>query len=253
MEYSINKLSKLAGISTRALRYYDEIGLLSPKRISSNEYRVYGQNEVDLLQQILFFRELGVPLDEIKKILWSKEYDGISALQEHLSALKVKREQIELLIANVEKTIAASKGELAMSDKEKFEGFKRNLIAENEKKYGKEIREKFGAAIINGSNDKMMGLTAEKYEEAQKLSEEIKSLLKTAFEQGAPSSELAQKVCTLHKKWLGYFWSHYSKEAHLGLAHFYVEDPRFKKYYDDIAVGCAEFLSNAIQIYCEQS
>jgi Predicted transcriptional regulators len=251
MEYSIKKLSKLAGVSTRTLRYYDEIKLLSPRRISSNDYRMYSQYEVDLLQQILFFRELGVPLDEIKKIVLSKKYDGILALQEHLSALKAKREQIEVLITNVEKTIAASKGEMTMSDEEKFEGFKKNLIVENENKYGKEIREKFGEAIIDSSNAKIMGLTAKQYEETQKLSEEIKSLLKIALEQGDPTSELAQKICFLHKKWLGYFWSYYSKEAHLVLAQSYVDDPRFKKYYDDIAIGCAEFLYNAIQIYCE--
>lgn len=103
MEYSINKLSKMAGISTRTLRYYDEIGLLSTKRISNNDYRIYGKNEVELLQQILFFRELGMPLDKIKKIIWSKDYDGILALQGHLSALKAKREKIELLIENVKK------------------------------------------------------------------------------------------------------------------------------------------------------
>ena len=251
IEYSINKLSKLAGVSTRTLRYYDAIGLLSPKRISSNDYRVYGQHEVDLLQQILFFRELGVPLDEIKKITGSKDYNGTSALQEHLSALKAKREQIELLITTVEKTIAASKGEFKMSDKEKFEGFKKKLIAENEKEYGEEIREKFGDAVIDGSNAKMMGLTAAQYEETQELSAEINSLLKTAFEQGDPSSELAQKVCALHKKWLEFFLPHYSKEMHCGLAQSYVDDPRFKKYYDDIAVGCAEFLREAIQIYCK--
>ena len=253
MEYSINKLSKLAGVSNRTLRYYDEIGLLSPKRISSNDYRVYGQNEVDLLQQILFFRELGVPLDEIKKLMWSKEYDKTSALQEHLLALKAKREQIELLITNVEKTIAASKGETIMSDKEKFEGFKKNLIIENEREYGEELRKKFGDAIIDGSNANVMGLTAERYEETQRLSEKINCLLRTAFEQSDPSGELAQEVCGLHKKWLEGYWAHYSKEAHLGLAQSYVDDPRFKKYYDDIAVGCAEFLRNAIQIYCEQN
>ena len=69
MEYSINKLAKLAGISTRTLRYYDEIGLLCPLRVSGNSYRVYGQREVDLLQQILFYRELGLPLDVIKNIM----------------------------------------------------------------------------------------------------------------------------------------------------------------------------------------
>lgn len=144
MEYSINKLAKLAGVSTRTLRYYDEIKLLSPERISSSGYRVYGQKEVDLLQQVLFYRELGVPLDEIKNIIWSKDYDSITALQGHLSALRAKKEHIELLISNVEKTIVASKGEIAMSDKEKFEGFKQKMLEENEKQYGKEIREKFG-------------------------------------------------------------------------------------------------------------
>lgn len=251
MEYSINKLAKLAGVSTRTLRYYDEIGLLSPERISSNGYRVYGQKEIDLLQQILFYRELGVSLDEIKNIVWSKDYDGIAALQGHLSALKAKKEQIELLIANVEKTISATKREITMSDKEKFEGFKQKMLEKNEKQYGKEIREKYGNDIVDASNAKMMGLTAEQYKKVQELSCQISDLLKTAFEQGDPSSELAQKVCALHKEWLGYFWNHYSKEAHLGLAQTYVDDPRFRKYYDAIAAGCAEFLRDAIKIYCE--
>ena len=251
MEYSINKLAKLGGISTRTLRYYDEIKLLSPERISSNGYRVYGQKEVDLLQQILFYRELGVPLEEIKNIIWSKDYDGIAALRDHLSALKAKKQQIELLISNVEKTIAASKGEITMSDKEKFEGFKQKMLEENEKQYGQEIREKFGDAIVDAGNAKIMKLTAEQYEKVQELSRQINGSLRTAFEQGDPSSELAHKVCALHKEWLGYFWNHYSKEAHLGLAQFYVDDLRFRKYYDAIAVGCAEFLRDAIKIYCE--
>lgn len=251
MEYSINKLAKLAGVSVRTLHYYDEIKLISPRRISSNGYRVYGQKEVDLLQQILFFRELGVPLDEIKKIVWAKNYDSMSALQSHLSALKAKRDQIDSLIVNVEKTISAAKGEIIMSDKEKFEGFMKKMIDENEKQYGEEIREKFGDDVIDASNAKMKGLTAEQYKKVEELSHQINACLKTAFDQGDPSSELAQKVCALHKEWLGYFWNSYSKEAHLGLAQTYVDDPRFRKYYDDIAVGCANFLRDAIQIYCK--
>lgn len=253
MEYSINQLAKLARVSTRTLRYYDEIRLLSPKRTSSNGYRVYGQQEVDLLQQILFYRELGVPLDEIKHIIWSKDYDGITSLQSHLSALKEKKDQIELLIGNVEKTIAASKGEITMTDKEKFEGFKQKMVKDNEQQYGAEIREAYGDAVVDASNAKMMGLTAEEYDKTQALSQEINESLKAAFEQGDPSSEAAQKVCALHKEWLGYFWNHYSKEAHLGLAKTYVDDPRFKKYYDDIAEGCTEFLRDALQIYCQSA
>ena len=69
MEYTINKLAKVAGVTTRTLRFYDEIGLLAPARISSNGYRIYGKKEIDRLQYILFYRELGVSLEEIKNIL----------------------------------------------------------------------------------------------------------------------------------------------------------------------------------------
>lgn len=251
MQYSINKLARLAGVSTRTLRYYDQIELLTPQRISSNGYRVYGQKEVDLLQQILFYRELEVPLDEIKRIVSAKDYDGIAALQSHLLALKAKRTQIEALIASVEKTIAASKGEIVMSDREKFESFKQKMVDENERQYGKEIREKYGDSVIDDSNAKLLGLTAEQYESAQALSRKINESIKIAFEQGDPSSELAQQVCAMHREWLEYSWNHYSKEAHLGLAQTYVADPRFKKYYDDIEEGCAEFLRDALQIYCQ--
>ena len=251
MEYSINKLAKLAGISTRTLRYYDDIKLLSPRRTSSNGYRVYGQMEVDLLQQILFYRELGVTLDEIKRIVRSKDYDGIATLDDHLSSLKKKKEQIETLIINVEKTIAASKGEFVMSDQEKFLGFKKKMVSENETQYGKEVREKYGDEVVDSSNSKLMGLTVKQYERSQELSNQINASLKTAFEQGNPSSTLAQEVCALHKEWLGTYWDHYSKEAHIGLAQMYVDDPRFRKYYDNLSEGCAAFLFEAIKIYCK--
>lgn len=251
MEYSINKLAKLAGVSVRTLHYYDEIELLSPRRMTSNGYRVYGQKEVNLLQQIMLYRELGVPLDEIKRILREKNYDGIAALLDHLLALKAKRDQLELLIVNVEKTISETRGEIVMSDKEKFEAFKQNMIGDNEKQYGEEIREKFGNGVVDVSNARVMGWTTEQYEKVQELSRQINDSLKTAFEQGDPSSELAQKVCAWHEEWLRQYWKHYSKEAHLGLAQTYVDDPRFRRYYDAICVGCAEFLRDAIKIYCK--
>ena len=251
MEYSINELAKLAGVSTRTLRYYDEIGLLSPARTSSNKYRVYGQGEVDRLQQILFYRELGVPLKEIKKIISSKDFDRQAALEDHLSALLAKRKQLDLLIANVEKTIKAVKGEIIMSDQEKFEGFIKELVDENERQYGKEARAKYGDEAVDRSNAKIMGMSKEGYAELEKLTVELNETLKAAFEQGDPASELAQKACELHKKWLCYFWDDYSKEAHIGLAQMYVDDPRFTEYYDKIAVGCAAFLRDAILIYCK--
>mgnify|MGYP000530430913 CR=1 FL=1 len=249
MEYTVQKLAKLAGISSRTLRYYDEIGILKPARISSSGYRIYGKAEVDLLQQILFYRELGVSLDEIKKIISSPSFNASNALKEHRKQLLAKREQLDLLIANVDKTIAAMEGRINMSDKEKFEGFKQKLIDDNEKKYGKEIREKYGNEVIDKSNKKVKEMTCEQYAEAERLSEEILSTLKEAMKTGDPAGELAQKAADLHRQWLCLYWDSYSKEAHAGLAQMYVCDERFTAYYDKVQPGAAAFLRDAILIY----
>lgn len=249
MEYTVQKLASLAGISTRTLRYYDEIGILKPARINSSGYRIYGQAEVDRLQQILFYRELGVSLDQIKEIVTDPSFDGAAALMEHRQKLLEKREQLDLLIANVEKTIAMTEGRFKMSNKEKFEGFKKKMIDENEKKYGKEVRAKYGDDAVNQSNAKVMKMTEKQYQEVTALAEDIKTTLAEAMKTGNPAGELAQKAADLHKRWLTYYWKEYSKEAHAGLAQMYVDDERFKAYYDKDQPGTAEFLRDAIQIY----
>ena len=252
MEYTINKLAGTSGVSTRTLRYYDQIGLLCPARFSSNGYRIYSQNEVDLLQQILFYRELGVPLEEIGRILNAPDYDKDKALEGHLSALMQKKGQIELLIDNVIKTISSQKGETTMNNAEKFEGFKQKLINDNETVYGKEIREKYGNHSIDASNGRVKGMSKERWEQSQTLSASINDILKEALEQGDPASESAQKACDLHRQWLCLFWEDgtYSKETHLEIARMYCDDDRFKKYYEAIAPGATGFLLCAMKIYC---
>lgn len=252
MEYTITKLARLSGVTARTLRYYDEIGLLCPTRVS-NGYRIYGQKEVDTLQQILFYRELGMDLKEIADILKNPKFDREQALQSHLSALLQKKNQLELLICNVTKTIASMKGETEMSNKEKFEGFKDKMIADNEKKYGKEIRQKYGDDTVSASNAKFKGMSQEKMERAEELRGQIEAGLAAAFAQGDPAGEMAQKVCDLHRQWLCIYWPEgmYSREAHAGLSDMYVEDERFRANYDKIAPGCAEFLRDAIHIYCK--
>lgn len=249
MEYTVQKLSNLAGISTRTLRYYDEIGILKPARINSSGYRIYGQAEVDVLQQILFYRELGISLDKIKDIITSPTFDQSNALKEHRDSLLERRKQLDLLIANVNNSIASKEGRIKMSDKEKFEGFKQKMIDDNEKKYGNEIREKYGNETVDKSNKKLRGMTQDQYDEMTKLAEEINTVLAEAFRTGNPSGELAQKSAALHKKWLTFSWGEYSKEAHAGLAQMYVDDERFTAYYDKNQPGTAEFLRDAILIY----
>ncbi|WP_066305449.1 MerR family transcriptional regulator [Bacillus sp. FJAT-29814] len=252
MEYTVQKLASLAGVSARTLRYYDEMGILKPARINSSGYRIYGQQEVDRLQQILFYRELGLSLDHIKTIVTDPLFDGNKALKEHRQQLLVKRKQLDQLIANVEKTIAATEGRMNMSNKEKFEGFKKKLIEDNENKYGKEVREKYGDEKVDQSNAKLMNMTQEQYEEVTTLTERVTQTLAEAFKTGDPAGELAQKAADLHKKWLTYYWKEYSKEAHAGLAQMYVDDERFTAYYDKEQPGTAEFLRDAILIYTGQ-
>ncbi|MFF2875415.1 MerR family transcriptional regulator [Gottfriedia sp. NPDC057991] len=251
MEYTVQKLGLLAGISTRTLRYYDEIGILKPARINSSGYRIYGQAEVDRLQQILFYRELGMNLENIKEIITSPDFNSAKALNEHREQLLDKRKQLEILISNVEKSIALAEGRMTMSNIEKFEGFKKDMIEENEKKYGKEAREKYGDEAVNKANQKVMNMSEEDHKEVTRLAEELAKTLAEAFKTGDPSSEIAQKAAELHKQWLTFYWSKYSKEAHAGLAQMYVDDERFRAHYDKEQPGTAEFLRDAIHIYTQ--
>ncbi|MEK5252634.1 MerR family transcriptional regulator [Paenibacillus sp. FSL F4-0125] len=248
-EYTVQKLAELAGISTRTLRYYDEFGILKPARINSSGYRIYGRAEVDLLQQILFYRELGLSLERIKAIMTEPSFDGAKALREHHDKLLEKRHQLDLLIANVEQTLAHQEGRMTMSDAEKFEGFKQKLVDDNEKKYGQEIREKYGDSTVDQSNKKLKGMTEEQYAAIQQLEEEMFETLVQAMEHGDPASVLAQKSADLHRQWLSFYWDSYSKEAHAGVAQMYVDDERFTKYYDKRSPGLAAFLRDAVHVY----
>jgi len=249
MEYTVNKLSNLAGISARTLRYYDEIGILKPSRINSSGYRIYGQSEVNMLQQILFYKELGLPLESIRDIVTDPTFDTNQALIQHHNELLEKRVQLDLLILNIEKTIASTKGEINMTDKEKFEGFKENMVKANEEKYGKEIREKYGVETVDNSNKMFQNMTKEEFDKFTSLGNEINTTLLEAFKLNDPSSELAQRVAQLHKNWLSYTWPNYTKEAHAGLAQMYVDDERFTAYYDKDQPGLAKFLRDAIIIF----
>ncbi|MGD6873894.1 MerR family transcriptional regulator [Sutcliffiella horikoshii] len=249
MEYTVQKLAKLAGVTGRTLRYYDEIGILKPARISASGYRIYGQAEVDKLQQILFYRELELDLESIQKIINAPSFNEVEALKEHRDKLLTKQKRLAGLIESVDRTLAAKEGSITMSDKEKFEAFKQNMIDENEAKYGKEVRGKYGNETIDKSNAKLKGMSKAQYEQGEKLGEEVLNVLNEAFKTGDPAGELAQKAADLHRQWLGYYWDSYSKEAHAGLAQMYVDDERFTAFYDKKQTGTAEFLRDAIYIY----
>jgi len=252
MEYSIQKLAAISGVTTRTLRYYDQIGLLKPLCISSSGYRIYGMKQVDKLQQILFYRELGVSLEEIDRILSRPDYDRRQALEAHRQALMIRRQQLDLLIDNLTKTIEQEDGQRIMSDKEKFAGFMKQKVEENEAKYGKEIRSKYGDKTIDDSNAKRMGMSRGQYDDMQQMAAEIHDSLEKAVQAGRdPAGEEGKRLAALHKQWLGFTWNFYSKEAHGGLVEMYVLDERFKAYYDDRVEGCAQWLRDAVKAWLE--
>ena len=202
-----------------------------------------------MVKKKLTYKELGVNLGSIKGIIASPDFDETKALKQHYNELLARRQQLDALIHNVEKTIFNKEGKIKMSDKEKFEGFKQKLLDDNEREYGKEIREKYGKDAVEKSYSKVKNMTQEEYDAVTKLSEEITKTLGEAFKTGDPAGDLAQKAADLHKQWLSFYWDSYSKEAHGGLAQMYVDDERFKAYYDKEQSGTAEFLRDAILIY----
>lgn len=249
MEYTVKKLAQLAGVSARTLRYYDEIGLLKPERVNSSGYRIYGPKQVDLLQQILFYRELDVDLETIMQLVTDDSFDPIMALYEHRAHLLNKRARLDRIIATVERTIASKKGAETMSDKDKFDALKEKRIADNEKAYGEEIRQKYGDKKVDESNAKLRGFSKEQYEAMQAKEQEVFALLKEALATNDPTSETARKLAQAHKEWLQFSWTSYSKEAHAGVAKMYVDDERFAAYYNKAVPGGAVFLRDAILAY----
>ena len=248
MEYSIQELSRMAGISTRTLRYYDEIGLLKPARVTQAGYRYYGTPEVDRLQQILYYRERGFQLHTIQKILQDRDFDKLRAMEDHLLALKQRQEETAALIRTVEQTIRHMKGECQMADREKFKALKKSLVHGNEIKFGAEARAKYGDAQVDAANKNMMGLSEEDFARWQALEQQILQELEQAVETGLSAhSETGKCIAQLHRDWLRFTLPGYTPAQHKGIAALYVADERFTQYYDRRIPGCAQWLSDAVQ------
>ncbi len=247
MEYSIQALARLSGVTTRTLRWYDEIGLLKPSRVAESGYRYYGPREVDRLQHILFFRELGVELSQVKNYLEDPSLDRLALLQKHLSALEGERDRLETLIRSVRTNIQAEERKERMSDEKKFEAFKAQMVEENEKKYGKESREKYGDQAVDRTQMTMKNMSQAEYQRWTDLDQAILSSLEAAVQRGiSPEGPEGEEIVTNHKEWLVLSGLKYKPQIHRGLGEMYIMDERFTAYYDRKVPGCAQFLRDAI-------
>ena len=250
MEYTVDQLSRLSGASARTLRYYDQVGLLKPARVRSSGYRIYGRAEVDRLQQILLYREMGMALSDIRQVLDAPDFDVKQALRTHLAMLESRRAAISQLISTVRNTLNSQEEGKTMDDHQKFEGFKRQLVEDNERQYGEEARERYGEAAVDESNRKLLNMTKAQYDAMQQAATELQARLERAVQDGLdPTGDEGAALCALHKAWLSYTWPQYTPEAHKGLAQMYVDDERFTAHYDQKLAGCAAFLRDAVNAH----
>jgi MerR family transcriptional regulator, thiopeptide resistance regulator len=242
---TVKQLSKLAGVTPRTLHHYDEIGLLKPSRIGDNGYRYYGEEALLRLQQILFYRELNIPLEDIKKIMGRRDFDVLGALYSHKDALKRQVTRLNNLIRTVDNTIDSLKGNKEMSNQQLFEAFSDEEQAE----YEKEAMQKYDPETVKASSKKWKEYSAA---DKKRMGEEGNALyrdLLLAIPKGAASPE-AQSCVERWRRFIEYFWIP-NDEQLAGLADLYNEDPRFKANFDKIDVRLAGFLREAINIYVE--
>lgn len=246
MEYSIHELSRLSGVTTRTLRWYDKIGLLKPSRVADSGYRYYGAKQVDRLQDILFYRALGVELARIRECLDSPSFNRLAALHHHLAALQAEKTRLETLIRSVEETIDCEERNESMNDEAKFSAFKQQAIENNEATYGQEVRERYGDAAADETNAALMGLSREEYAAWNELDDTLRQRLEQAVEMGlSPDSAEGREICELHRRWLSVTDKKLTAAKQKGIAELYVLDERFTRYYDKTVPGCARFLRDA--------
>lgn len=245
--YTIGELAQLSGVSTRTLRYYDQINLLTASAIEKGQ-RVYDQAAIDRLQLILFYRELKMPLKKIASLVQGDTTYIQEQLAKQYNELTLEKERLDQVLKNLETTMQYYKGETEMSNEEKFSAFKEALVTENEQNYGAESRETYGDQAVDASHAQMMGMTEDTYQAFRALEADIKGplLLAAVQTQDIHSSE-AKELVEKHREWLMYTWASYTPDAHRGLADMYIADERFATYYNDSVSGGAQFLHDAIQ------
>lgn len=253
MEYSIHQLAALAGVTTRTLRWYDKLGLLRPCGRQDNGYRLYGSAEVDRLQQILFYRTLGVELEQIRTILDDPSFDALEALRGHLAALRERREHLDALISTVSETIRARERSETMNDEAKLAAFRRREVEENEARYGAEVRSRYGDEAMDAANERRLRMTQEEYEAYTALEGEILAAAAQAVKtKAAHDGEAGRELARLHRKWLELsLGKQYSPELHRNIVALYTADERFQAYYDRECPGCAAFLQRAVLFWVQ--
>ncbi|WP_147803843.1 MerR family transcriptional regulator [Alkalicoccus halolimnae] len=239
----IKEVADLVGISVRTLHHYDEIGLLPPEEITESGYRLYSEENIEMLQQILFFKELGFSLKEIKKIISSSSFNRQEALILQRKMLVEKRKRLDKMIVTIDKTIKSGRGEIEMTNEEKFEG-----INFQDNPYEQEARERWGDSYVDTADKKLRKMSQDEQTDLSERWDMILNKLADLREQPPESREVQETI----KEWyefLNHNFSSYSPDMFYGLGQLYIDDERFTKNIDKHGKGLAEFMSEAMKIF----
>lgn len=248
MAYTVNKLAKLSGVSVRTLHFYDEIGLLKPAYYGENNYRYYEEEQLLMLQQILFYRELGMPLSEIQRIISSDNFDKIEALLSHKKILKQGLDRLEKMIKTINKTISHLRGKEKMKDHELYYGFDSKKQMEHEKY----LVEKgiLTQDFLNECNEKVRNWSdKEKNAFIQDIEKILDALIVAMNNKLSPSADEVQSLMHRHYAWLKCTWTP-TKETYIGLIQLY-QTPEFRVFYDSHHPDLLDFMLQAMKIFAE--
>jgi len=243
---TVKQLASLAGVSSRTLHYYDEIGLLLPTQVAANGYRQYDHQAVLRLQQIRFYRELGLGLDRIRQILDQPGFNPLHALETHRQALQAEANRLSRLLITLDKTIQHMEGKGTMTHQELFAGF----TPEQEQAYEAEARRRWGDEKVTESSRRWKSYGAE---ERQRILNEGGAIYLelNAHLTGDPA---APEVQALIARWHQHLRRFYEPTPEIlrGLATAYSGDPAFAAFFARFDPALPDFLHQAIDVYCDR-
>jgi DNA-binding transcriptional MerR regulator len=246
--YTVKKLAELSGTSARALRFYDSIGLLKPAYYGENGYRYYEQEQLLVLQQILFYRELGFDLARIQELVGDPAFDKVRALRSHRVQLEKDAAHTSELILTIDKTIAHLAKEKPMRDKELYRGFDRKKQAE----YEREIIEAGGDPArqrVQESKRRTRGWKQEQFDAVGREYDGLHKEFTVFLEKGVSADDRrVQELTGRHFCVVNRFWTP-DRESYTGLGRMYCDHPDFRKLYDGYHRGLAHYLAAAMQVY----
>lgn len=250
MAYTVKELAKISGVSIRTLHWYDEVGLLKPAYHGSNGYRYYEETQLLILQQVLFFKELGFELKQIRRVLGRSDFDKMVALSSHRKMLQKNLEQTKKLIKTIDKTIEHLKGTKKMKEVEMFSGFSKERQAE----YERQIIECFGEQGKAHIEESKQNLSKFSKTDEEKFKKEFiaicKELTRLLDQNSKTSSKEVQNVIRKHYLWIKHFWTP-TKKSYADHGKFIVKS-ELRKAYEEYHPRLPEFIAEAIQIFADK-